>query len=103
MLVPSRRPGREQALAGRAWDQPLSRRDEPVNDILPNYPDRPPRELRGDLSAQSRYSELRAALGEPEDRSERNVLLLLSRLLSRDETRRLLVMIRRAVRAVGPY
>jgi hypothetical protein len=70
-----------------------------VNDILPNLPDQPPRELRGDLAAQSRYAELIGVLGEPQDRAERNLLFLLARLLSTDEARRLLVMVRRAMRA----
>jgi hypothetical protein len=95
----SRRPGREQALAGRAWDQPLSRGDQPVSDILPNHPDQPPRELRGDLWAQARYAELVALLGGPHDSGEHKLMLTLARLLGGDELHRLLVLIRRAMRA----
>jgi hypothetical protein len=70
-----------------------------MNTLAPEGPNEPPRELRGDLAAQSRYAELVGVLGDPEERSERSVLLLLARLLSQDETRRLLVLIRRAMRA----
>jgi hypothetical protein len=70
-----------------------------MNTLSPEGPDERPRELRGDLAAQSRYAELIGVLGEPDDRPERNLLFLLARLLNTDETRRLLVMIRRAMRA----
>jgi hypothetical protein len=70
-----------------------------MNTLSPEDLDQPPRELRGDLWAQARYSELIGVLGEPEQRAERNVLLLLARLLSEDDTRRLLVLVRRAMRA----
>jgi hypothetical protein len=53
------------------------------------------------LAAQSRYAELIGVLREPDDRPERNLLFLFARLLSTDETRRLLVMIRRAMCSAG--
>jgi hypothetical protein len=70
-----------------------------VNDILPNQPGQPPRELRGDLWAQARYAELVGVLGAPYDRGEHKLLLTLARLFSQDEVRRLVVLIRRAMRA----
>jgi hypothetical protein len=70
-----------------------------VNDILPNHPDQPPRELRGDLWAQGRYSELVGVLGAPQDRAEHHLLLTLATLFGRDDVRHLLMMVRRAVRA----
>jgi hypothetical protein len=70
-----------------------------MNNLSSEGPGQPPRELRGDLWSLARWSEITSVLGEPEERSERSVLLMLSRLLSTDETRRLLVLIQRAIRA----
>jgi hypothetical protein len=80
-----------------------AKRSSPWTASCPTTPIGRHASFAANLWSLARWSEITAVLGEPEDRSERNVLLLLSRLLSRDETRRLLVMIRRAVRAVGPY
>jgi hypothetical protein len=81
-----------------AW--PLTGKDpRPMNTLSPEEPDQPPRELRGDLWAQARYAELVAALGAPQDSGEHSLLLTLARLFGQDETRRLLVLIRRATRA----
>jgi hypothetical protein len=70
-----------------------------MNTLPPEEPDQPPRELRGDLWAQGRYSELVGVLGAPQDSGEHHLLLTLARLFGRDDVRRLLMMVRRAVRA----
>jgi hypothetical protein len=70
-----------------------------MNTLPPEESDQPPRELRGDLWAQSRYTELVGVLGTPQDRGDHSLLLTLARLFSADETRRLLVMVRRTARA----